>query len=297
MNKRLQEINLSIFINKVDMRASREEYSTIINLLSGIAMAFGKEEHDKFIEFLSKSINKGILGATDKEIIASFMQNGISSTKMAKDLSANYSRFKDRYAQYLDMELDNDYLDSLVPIYNKDIFSVVLSAMIRFVNNIKYPIGNKEHSLKNHNRTLELEFMLIYNKIGEIFGNALLVNKFIFSLCNICNIDFNSINQLQTNIHFIDRSYPNFSYNKRYLKQEITTLYVSKGVGKCIIGRHIFGKASNYLYSPNTKVFGTVISKEDMAWQYIETLSWEHINQEEVQKFIDIFHTIIRFDE
>ena len=89
---------------------------------------------------------------------------------------------------------------------------------------------------------------------------------------------------------------PHFTYNNRYLKQEITTLYLTKGVKKGTIGSKIFNKGSNYLYQKDTKVFGNTIKENDMLWQYITTLDWNRINANEVIRFIDLFHDFIRFE-
>ena len=37
-----------------------------------------------------------------------------------------------------------------------------------------------------------------------------------------------------------------------------------------------------------------IIKEEDMAWQYITTLDWSHINANEIIRFIDLFHDFIR---
>lgn len=297
MNKRLQEIKLSIIINRMDKKLNDYDFKKAINLLSVLSSTFGEEYLKAFEEFVSKSIHNNIVGATDEEIIASFVDANISPTKMSKILGMNYQRFIDRYHKYL---RNNNLVNEVAEKYNKTLFDekycILWNTIYRFLNNIRFPVGNKDHSLRTHKRTLELEFYLIYSRLADTLTNESLVSKFLFSICNTFNIDFNSINPLKSNLIYITRTLPHFSYNNRYFKQEITTLYVNKGVKKGTIGSKIFNRDSNYLYQKDTKVFGNIIKEEDMSWQYINTMNWEYIDIKEVLKFIDLFHDFIKLE-
>ena len=77
--------------------------------------------------------------------------------------------------------------------------------------------------------------------------------------------------------------------------QEIVTLYTHKGLSKGAIGSKVLGKGSAFLYNNTNKKYSE-ISKEDMSWQYVPTLDWSVINKGMVLKFIDIFHTFIKYD-
>lgn len=297
MNKRLQEIRLAIVINRIDKKLDDSNFKKVIDLLSVLAYTFGEEYLQAFEQFVSKSINNNILGVNDEEIIASFVEAKIAPTQMSKDLCMNYQRFVDRFHKYI---RNDNLIEEVSEKYNTTIFDekycVLWNTIYRFLVNIKFPVGNKEHKLREHKRTLELEFYLIYSKLADILTNETLVSKFIFSICNTFNIDFNTINLLKSNLIYITRTLPHFTYNNRYLKQEITTLYITKGVKKGTIGSKIFNKGSNYLYQRDTKVFGNIIKEEDMNWQYITTMNWEHINATEVIRFIDLFHDFIRLE-
>ena len=297
MNKRLQEIRLAIIINRMDKRLDNNNFKNAIDLLSVLAYTFGEDYLKAFEQFVSKSINNNILGANDEEIIASFMEAGIAPTQMSFDLCMNYQRFIDRFHKYttnpnLVAEVTEKYPNTIFD----EKYCVLWNVLYRFLINIKFPVGEKYHSLRDHKRTLELEFYLIYSKLMDILTNESLVSKFIFSICNTFNIDFNVINNLKSNLIYITRMLPHFVYNNRYLKQEIVTLYLNKGVKKGTIGSKIFNKGSNYLYQRDTKVFGNKIKEEDMLWQYIATIDWNHINANEVLRFIDLFHDFIRFE-
>ena len=297
MNKRLQEIKLAMLINRMDKRLNDTDFKKAIDMLSVLAYTFGDEYLKAFEEFVSKSINNNILGANDEEIIASFREAGVAPTQMCKDLGINYQRFVARFHKHIRNE---NLLEEVSEKYNKTIFDekfyILWNTIYRFLVNIVFPVGNKEHKLREHKRTLEIEFFLIYSKLVDVLSNEALIGKFIFGLCNTFNIDFNSINTLKSNLIYITRTLPHFTYNNRYLKQEIVTLYLTKGVKKGTIGSKIFNKDSNYLYQRDTKVFGNVIKEEDMAWQYITTIDWVHIDAKEVLRFIDLFHDFIRLE-
>lgn len=297
MNKRLQEIRLAILINRMDKRLDNVNYKRAIDMLSVLAYTFGEEYLRAFEDLVAMSINNNILGANDEEIIASFMEADIAPTQMSMDLGINYQRFVDRFHKYT---TNPNLLEEIAQKYPTTVFDekycVLWNTLYKFLTNVVYPVGNKDHKLKDHPRTLEIEFYLIYGKLADIFTNEAFVSKFIFGICNTFNIDFNTINKLKSNLIYINRSLPHFTYNNRYFKQEIVTLYLTKGVKKGTIGSKIFNKGSNYLYQKDTKVFGNIIKDEDMAWQYITTIDWSHINAKEVIRFIDLFHDFMRLE-
>ena len=297
MNKRLQEIRLAILINRMDKRLDDNNFKKAIDIISVLSYTFGEDYLHAFEEFVSKSIHNNFLGVNDEEIVASFVEAGIAPTQMSKDLCMNYQRFIVRFNKYITnpnlvKEVSDKYPDSIFDEKYIILWNVIYSFLINF----KFPVGEKYHSLREHKRTLEIEFYLIYSKLVEILTNESLVGKFIFSICNTFNIDFNTINHLKSNLVYITRILPHFTYNNRYLKQEITTLYLNKGVKKGTIGSKIFNKGSNYLYQRDTKVFGNKIKEEDMLWQYIPTIDWTNINANDVIHFIDLFHEFIRFE-
>ena len=297
MNKRLQEIRLAVLINRMDKRLDDNNFKRAIDMLSVLAYTFGEEYLTAFEQFVSMSINNNVLGANDEEIIASFVEAGIASTQISMDLGINYQRFMTRFSKYIN---NPNLVEEVAAKYPTTVFdekyNILWNVLYKFLTKLSYPVGNKEHKLREHKRTLEIEFYLIYAKLADILTNESLVSKFLFGLCNTFNIDFNTINHLKSNLIYINRSLPHFTYNNRYFKQEIVTLYTIKGVKKGTIGSKIFNKGSNYLYQKDTKVFGSVIKEEDMSWQYITTMDWNHINDSEVLRFIDLFHDFIRLE-
>lgn len=294
-NRRLKEIKLSLYINYIDRTKDKIEYSNLIKMLSALSATLGQDSNREFMKVVQLTIGKCLLKATDKELIAT-CKRYFSHKRAAKLFGMSHTQFNKKYGDLLNRDFDNEkYLSSLEPMFNSEAGALMLNILIRFIENFKYEIGNDDNDICDNNRTLEIEFLLIYNKLVEVLNNVGLCDKFIFNVCNLCEIDFSSISQLKNNIHIINRSYPNFRYNNRYLMQEIVTLYTHKGVAKGTIGSKVLGKTSSYLYNGTNKKFD-VIPKENMDWQYTPTLDWTNINKGSVIKFIDLFHTFINYE-
>ena len=294
-NRRLKELKLSLYVNNIDRTCNKIDYSNMIKILSSLAAALGQEENKELMKLIQLTIGKCLLRATDNELIAT-CKRYFSHKKFAKLLGTSHTVLNNKYGDLLNRSFDNEeYLNSLKPMFNSEHGSLMVDFLIKFIENFKYKVGNDDNEIYDNNRTLELEFLLIYNKLLEVLNNIGICDKFIFNLCNLCDIDFNSISQLKNNIHIINRSYPNFRYNNRYLMQEIVTLYTYKGVPKGTIGSKVLGKTSSYLYNGTNKKY-SVIPKKDMDWQYTPTIDWSNINKGAVMKFIDIIHTFIKYE-
>ena len=294
-NKRLKEIRLSLYINHIDKSRDKIQYTKLIKLLSSLAATLGKEEHGTFMKLVQLTIGNCFLRANSKELIAT-CKRYFSSSKAAKLMGISNSTFHRKYDDLLNRNYVNkEFMESLTPMFNSDKELQTIDILLRFIEKFKYELGNVDHDLYDNCRTLELEFLLIYNKLMEIYNSAGLCEKLIFNICNIFDIDFNTISQLKNNIHIINRSYPNFRYNNRYLMQEIVTLYEHKGLSKGTIGSKVLGRGSNFLYNNTNKKYNA-IPEEDMAWQYVPTLDWETLDKGAVLKFIDIFHTFIKYE-
>lgn len=294
-NKRLKELKLSFYINNIDKAKDKITYSKLIKLLSCVAFTISKEANQEFMKMVQLTVGGSLLRPTNKEVVAT-IRTYFSNREAIKKLHMSANCFYNRYNDLLNRDyITKDYLDSLHPIFDTEPGLLVVNILTNFIENFKYKLGNEEHSLMDNERTLELEFLLIYNKLVEVFNNVGFCDKLIYNVCTIFNIDYSSVSQLKNNIHIINRSYPNFRYNNRYLMQEIVTLYTNKGLSKGTIGSGVLGKTSAYLYNGTNKKYKE-IGKEDMEWQYTPTIDWEHIEKGAILKFIDLFHTFIRYD-
>ena len=91
-------------------------------------------------------------------------------------------------------------------------------------------------------------------------------------------------------------SYPKFSYNNRYLVQEIVTLYTKRGYKKGTIGSKILDKGSGYLFAKNRENIAEPINDEDLSWQYVTTIDWSNLDKTSVIRFIDVFRKFSDYD-
>ena len=78
--------------------------------------------------------------------------------------------------------------------------------------------------------------------------------------------------------------------------QEIVYLYHKKGLSKCQIASKVLGKNSNFLYIGSNKHYNNLIDNDNVDWQYVPTLDWGNINKVSIMKFVDLFHTFIKYD-
>lgn len=295
-NERLQEIKLALCLNHIDKSKDKNEYSLLVKVLSCLAAALGKEEHDVFIRIFQSSIGDGILGATSKEIMAThkaFYTVKEMSEKFNRHPTWYYLNNKDLFARNF---INDTFLNSLHPKFNSEKEKNLVKTLNSFIDGIKFELGAKSDKFAGKERTLEIEFYLIYNRLLAVLQNNVAVNKFVFNICNLFHIDYNSIAQLMHNTYLIDRSYPKFQYNHRYFMQEICTLYKSKGLSLGTIGSKVLGKGTAYFYNNTNKEQGKEIKEEDLEWLYTPTLVWDNIEKGSVYKFIDIFHTFIEYN-
>lgn len=295
-NRRLKELKLSFYINYIDHANDKLIYNKIMKLLSALIGSVGKEEHEIFTELTMKSVGGNLLNATDKEIVAT-ANTFFSNMRASKLLGISNATFYNRYNDLINRDFMTDsFLESLKPLYDNEKAFNVIDLVINFIENFKFDIGNDDIDIKNNNRTLEIEFWLIYDKIMSILQNNIVCDKFLFNICNLFNIDYNDIAQLKNNIHIITRQYPHFRYNNRYFMQEIVYLYDKKGLSKCQISSKVLGKDNNFLYIGTNKSYTKLIDSDDAEWQYVPTIDWSKIDETSVTKFIDLFHTLIKYD-
>lgn len=295
-NRRLKELKLSFYICKIDSIEDKLAYNRIMRLLSCLAGALGREEHSAFASVTMQSVGGALLGATDKEIVAT-AKTFFSNRHAAELLGITNTTFYNRYNDLLNRDfITKEYLDNLVPMFSSEKEMVAIDLITSFIENFKFKLGSNQHPLRDNERTLEIEFWLIYNKLLSIINNSGVCDKFIFTVCNLFDIDYNAINQLKSNVHLINRQYPHFKYNNRYFMQEIVYLYDKKGLSKCQIAQGVLDRASNFLYIGTNKAYNNLIDNSNADWQYTPTLDWSNISKGNVMKFINLFHTFIEYD-
>ena len=294
--QRLNEIKLSLYLNHIDKCKDRNKYNILVKILSSLVASIGKEQHDIFVRLFQKSIGDGLIGATKKELVYT-QQKFFSAHQISHRFNRNPYWFTYNYKDIMNRDFVNEtFLESLTPKFSSEEEKFVVNFLVSFIETFKFDLGKSDENLAHNDRTLEIEFYLLYEKMIQATQNALIVNKFIYNICTLLNIDYNSIAQLKNNLYLIDRTYPKFRYNRRYLMQEICTLYTKKGLTKGTIATRVLGKPSNFFYNNTNKEYGKVIDDKDMEWQYIPTIEWSNINKGAVIKFIDSLHQFIQYD-
>lgn len=295
-NERLKELKLALYINHIDKTKNKIEYSNIIKMLDCLAITMGKVEHEMFVQFVQDTVGNNMLGASNKHIVA-MLKTYFSNTQAATKMGMSTATLNKKYGDLLNRNyLNDDFIETLKPKYNKKEHINLVDMLLKFIENFKYELGNSEHILKNNERTFEIEFYLIYDKLVNVLGSVGACDRFIFYVCNVFNIDYSVVSQLKNSIHLINRSYPNFRYNNRYFMQELVTLYTYKGLSKGTIGSKVLNKDSSFLYNGTNKKYASIINEEDLSWQYVTTIEWSNLNKNAIIKFIQLFHTFIKYD-
>lgn len=295
-NRRLKEIKLSVHINHIDKVKDKMMYNRLLKVLSCVALSINGESNKKLSELVQISVCDGFARATHKELYAS-LSTFFGKYEAINKLATNGTTFYRKFGDVMSMDyITKDYLDSLEPIFKDDISYDMVDILNKFIDGFKIYISLTNNMLNMKERTLELDFLFIYDKLMEIFNNAGYVDKLIYNICNAFSIDYSTIAHLKNHIHIINRSFPNLRYNERYLTQEIVTLYTYRGYKKGTIGSKILGKASNYLFVKNRKNIAEPIKPEDLSWQYTPTLDWKNLDKESVYRFIDVFQLFSEYN-
>lgn len=295
-NRRLKELKLSFYINYIDKTANKLDYSRIMKLLSCLVAAIGKEEHEIFTKIAMGSVGGNLLDATDKEIIAT-TKAYFSNRKASKLLGITNATFYNRYNDLINRDfVTEEYLNSLKPMFDNEKAFMTVDIITKFIEDFRFAIGNDDTDIRDNERTLEIEFWLIYDKIMSILQNNIACDRFIFNLCNLFEIDYNDVAQLKNNVHIISRQYPHFRYNNRYFIQEIVYLYNKKGLSLCQIATKVLDKPNNFFYIGTNKEYTKLIDSDDVDWQYVPTLDWSNLQKASIMKFNKLFHTFIEYE-
>lgn len=295
-NKRLNEIKLSVYINHIDKVKDKLMYNRLLKVLSCVALSISGESNKKLAELAQMSVCDGFARATHKELYAA-LSTFFKKYEAVKKLGSNGTTFYRKFGDVMNMEYVNEeYLENLQPILNDEVSFNMIAVLNKFIEEFKINGSLTNNELELKERTLELDFLFIYDKLLEIFNNVGYIDKLIFNICNAFNIDYSTIAHIKNHIHLINRSFPNLRYNNRYLMQEIITLYTYRGYKKGTIGSKILGKGSNYLFDKNRKAIAEPIKPEDMSWQYVPTVDWDNLDKESVYRFIDVFQVFSDYD-
>lgn len=295
MNRRLNEIQLALSINHMDKGLNKKDFKDFMNIILCYCKVLDKDSIKTLVEVMEKSVCDNCLGASDKEKIA-VLNELYSKTKAAEKLGKTYTSYYLKYKEYIYRDdVNGEYLESIQPVITENPKQFHIREINRFIENFKFPLGEQEHDLQDNNRTLEIEFWLLFNKLMSILGNAYAVTRFFNLICYKFDIGASDIIKLCQNIDYLNRSYPKRQLGQKYFRQELYTLYKTKGVTNRQISLKVLGYSTNIYNMSSSKDYKTMLT-EDKSWQYTAVLDWDYINKDNVKAVIELLHRFIRYD-
>ena len=164
-NRRLKEIKLSVHINHIDKSKDKILYNKLLKVLSCVALSISGDSNKRLAELLQISICNGFARATHKELYAA-LDTFFGKYEAAEKLSTSAMTFYRKFGDVMNMNyLNNEYLESLTPILNDNVSFEMIDILNKFIDNFKIPHIMKDNKLELRERTLELDFMFIYDKL------------------------------------------------------------------------------------------------------------------------------------
>ena len=291
-NKRLIEVRTAYALNRIYNYVNRKNFKEHMIILESLVESLDETNKDVFLDIVKSSVGENILGASKKEIYAAMkVLSDDKKNEMAKKLGVSSSSLYRLYAELANRDFINDeFISTLKPVLSEQ-GTEICKVINDFIDNFNYLTGDDYYEHYDHFRSIELEFLIIYNKIVEILGHPRAVDSFLFKLCMALEIDWSTISTLVRSINFIARENTNQIMGKQQTRQEIFNLFYLKGFTKGEIGKNIFGKDGKVYYTKSYEKTTKDITKDEWEFSltYTPTLDWEHLNKEEVLKFISLF--------
>lgn len=291
-NARIIEVRTAYALNRIYNYVNKKNFKEHLILLECLVESVDEENKDTFLSLVKNSVEEKILGASKKEIYASMKVFGNNKPgEIIKKLGISRAKYDAIYADLKNRDFINQkFIDSLKPELDdkgKDICMLINN----FIENFTYLTGDDYFEHYDHERTLELEFLVIYNKIVEILQNPNAVEKFLYKICNTLDIDWSTISSLLRSINFISRNNTNQIMGKQQLRLEIFNMFYLKGFNKNEIGKNIFNAKNGMFYTRGYEKTTKNITDDEWEFNltYSATLDWSHLNKDEVLKFISLF--------
>lgn len=290
-NPRIIEVRTAYALNRIYNYVNRKNFKEHLILLECLAESIDENNKDTFLELVKNSVGENILGASKKEIYATMKAFGGKPSKIIKRLGLSNYNFNRIYGDLEDRKfIDNKFIESLKPVLD-DKGKNICVLINNFIENFTYLTGDDYFEQYDNTRTLELEFLIIYNKIVEILQNPNAVEHFLYKLCNTLEIEWSTISSLLRNIAFISRSNTNQIMGRQQLRLEIFNMFYLKGFNKNEIGKNIFNAKSGMFYTKSYEKSTKNITNDEWEFNltYTSTLDWSHLNKDTVLKFISLF--------
>ena len=241
-------------------------------------------------------MNDVCMGASDKEKIAT-VKTFYKGEKAAKKLNMSYAYYVNKYKDLRNRDyVTTEYLNNLDVKYTDEYMQKAIIELNEFIDNFKFPLGNRNHRLKDNKRILELEFYLIVERLESIFRSTALVLDIIRQVGKAFDLDGHTLGYMYYNLNKIDKRVPHLSRNQHFFKQELINMCYCKNISKCDISSKILGKNSNYLYRTDIATSKNILGTDAEIWFFFETLEWSNIDTDSIMRFVELFHTFIEYD-
>ena len=290
-NRRLIEVRTAYTLNRIYNYINRKNFKEHLILLECLAESIDEANKDVFLDLVKNSVGENILGASKKEILASVKVYDDKPKKIIEKLGLSSAKYYGIYGDLKDRNFINEtFVNDLKPVLDEN-GTELCKVINNFVDNFKYLTGEDYYDKYDNPRTLELEFMIIYNKIIEIVQSPRQIETFIYKLCCNLDIDWSTISYLVRNINFINRTNTNQIMGKQQTRLELFNLFYLKGFSKGEIGKVIFNRDNRTFYHKSYESSTRDITKNEWEFNltYCPTLDWSTLNKDEVLKFISLF--------
>lgn len=290
-NDRIIEVRAAYALNRIYNYVNKKNFKEHLILLQCLVESVDEDNKSIFPEIVKSSVGENILGASKKEIYAAMKAYGDKPSEMLKRLGISRAKFNGVYGDLRNRDFINDkFIESLKPVLDERGRNICL-LLSNFIENFNYLTGDDYFENYDHPRTLELEFMIIYNKIVEILQLPSYVEKFLYKLCAAMDIDWSTISSLLRSITFISRSNTDQIMGRQQLRLEVFNMFYLKGFNKNEIGKNIFNRKSGAFYVKSYDKSTRDITNDDWEFSltYTPTLDWTHLDKDAVLKFISLF--------
>ena len=294
-NNRIVEIRTAYALNRVYNYVNRKKFKEHVILLECLAESIDEDNKDRFLKLMELSTQEKIVGASKKEILATFQAFYEKPTIIAERMGISRSYFYNLYKDLLSRDFINDnFIKSLKPSLSED-YLPMCELINSFLDNFKYLTGEPYYNHYDSPRVMELEFWLIYDKLYTIFQGSSNMEKFLYKVCTTLDIDWASISYLLRNVHLIQRLSVDKVLGIKQFKEELFNLGYLKGYKKYEIGNTLFGLNGKIYYNKSYDSVTKDITKDDWEFQltFTPTLDWQNIKHEDVLKLIEVFRSLV----
>ena len=295
-NNRLVEVRTACILNRIYNYKNRNKFTNHMYILQCLTESIDEENRDRFLKLLEDSCQEKVLGASKKEIYAAMrVFSDDNSSLIAKRLGLSYSTMQRQYADLRCRDFINEkFIKELKEVSDEKTLEIC-RLINAFVDSLDYLTGDADYIHSDHNRSLEIEFWVLYDRLNHIFENPYYLERFMSKVCLLLEIDWGTISLLMKSIPNITRTSANQISGKQQFRQEVFNLFYLKVFKKYNIGQNIFGQKGSVFYTKGYDKSTKDIT--DNEWEftmtYAATLDWSVLDKESVKKLINIFREFV----